>query len=737
MLFDQPVNALQEGFTSLDWLKFNGITDGIACFDSTAGALEISAPGKDMLRLRIQRNVVNDYGMLVDPAELEKQAASAGLQVQDGETICLKTGQLDLVFEQKPLRLAVHRRGELVLTSANDRIITGGLRLYPIAASDQQWLISLALESGESVFGLGEKFGRLDKRGQLIESWNRDAVGVNAELSYKNVPFAWSPRGWGVFIHTTARVTHGVGYPAWSHRSYVIKVDDATLDLFFIFADSPAELLEKYTGLTGRTELPPRWSYGAWMSRAYYQTANEIMEVARQLRERRIPCDVLTLDGRAWHKPETRFDFAWDTERYPDPAGFVQGLRAMNFRLCLWEYSYLSTLNPLYPELAAKKYFLQTAEGETYVHRWLPPPNDRLIPHLQPSGLLDFTNPEAYDWYRDMHRALFEMGVSVMKTDYGEAVPEGVVGYNGDTGKRLHNIYTLLYNRCVFEASQRYGDQEGIVWGRSSWAGGQRYPVQWGGDPQGDWEGLAASIRGGLSWGMSGGPFYAHDIGGFYGSQPGNGLLGAGMPDPELYIRWAQAGILASHTRFHGTSPREPWYYGSQAEEIIRNWLGWRYRLIPYLQGCALEAQATGLPVMRSMALAFPEDHLAWPFEQQYMLGGALLVVPVIQPGGKVCYYLPAGRWFDIWQQVWVEGPGVFEREVPLEYIPLFGREGYMLPLGPAVQHSGELKPGLDLEQVWTFGAPRQSMRLPGLELRVSAGGKVEPQPPGVNIQVK
>jgi alpha-D-xyloside xylohydrolase len=737
MLFDQPVNTLQEGFTPLDRLKFAGITNGTARFESSIGVVEISAPGKDVLRLCCQRGPVTDYGILVDPAQLDKQAAEAGLQVQDGEMIHLKAGLLDLVFEQKPLRLAIHQRGVLALASTDDRTITGGLRVHPFAANEQQWIVSFSLESGESIFGLGEKFGQLDKRGQLVESWNRDATGVNAELSYKNVPFAWSPRGWGLFVHTAARVAHGVGYPPWSHRSYVIKLDDPTLDLFLIFADSPAEMLEKYTGLTGRTELPPRWSYGAWMSRAFYRTADEIMEVARQLRERRIPCDVLTLDGRAWHKSETRFDFSWDTARYPDPAGFVGSLRALNYRLCLWEYSYLSTLNPLYAELASRKFFLQTADGETYVHRWLPPPNDRLIPQLQPSGLIDFTNPKAYAWFRDMHRSLFEMGVSVMKTDYGEAVPEVVVGYNGDTGKRLHNIYALLYNRCTFEASQAYGDQEGIVWGRSSWAGGQRYPVQWGGDPQSDWEGLAASIRGGLSWGMSGGPLYAHDIGGFYGSQSGSSLLGTGMPDPELYVRWAQAGILASHTRFHGTSPREPWYYGNQAEGIVRNWLGWRYRLIPYLMGCVQEAQVTGLPVMRAMALAFPDDRLARTFEQQYMLGPALLVVPVLQPGGKTRFYLPPGRWFDIWQQVWVEGPGIFDRQVPLEHIPVFGREGCLLPLGPAVQHTGELKPGLDLDQVWSFGAPRQGMQLPGLTLVVSAGGKVEPLPPGVEIQVK
>jgi alpha-D-xyloside xylohydrolase len=343
-----------------------------------------------------------------------------------------------------------------------------------------------------------------------------------------------------------------------------------------------------------------------------------------------------------------------------------------------------------------------------------------------PSGIIDFTNPEAYAWYRDQHKQLFNIGVSVMKTDYGEAVPEEVVAFNGDSGKRLHNVYTHLYNRCVYEAAEMYSQDEPIVWGRAAWAGGQRYPVQWGGDPQSDWEGLAASIRGGQAWGMSGGPFYAHDIGGF----------AIGNPEPELYIRWAQAGVMASHTRFHGIGEREPWVYGEQAENIVRQWLTWRYQLIPYLQGCALEAEQTGMPVMRSMVLSFPEDRVAWQFDQQYMLGGSLLVVPVVVPGGMSHFYLPPGKWYDIWNHAWVEGPGFFERQVPLDHIPVFGREGTILPLGPAVQHTGELKPGLDLEQVWTFGTPKVGMQLPGLNLSILPGGELGNLPSGVKMRV-
>ncbi|MCS6994299.1 MAG: hypothetical protein NZP74_10755 [Anaerolineales bacterium] len=726
MLFDQEIYRLQAGFTRLNWLEFERVAEGIARFKTAFGVLEVSAPGENLLRLRCERLPVPEYGILTDPAALNDAARHASLKVEsEAEAFHVVAGHLRLTLRQDPVRIECYRNDTLVLESGSDRTIRGDLRVHPLAADEERWLLSFSLWSEEPLYGLGEKFGGLNKRGQKIESWNRDATGVNAEISYKNVPFIWSPRGWGVFVHSPARVTHGAGYAPWSHRTYLLALDDPTLDLFLLFADSPAEMLARYTALTGRPELPPRWSYGAWFSRAYYKTADEIVDVARQLRERRIPADVLTLDGRAWHKPETRFDFSWDPDRYPDPAGFVRGLRQMNYRLCLWEYSYMSDLNPLFSALVEKGYFLKDRNGETYIYRWLPPPNDRAIPHLQPSGLIDFTHPEAYAWFRDMHRALFEMGVSVMKTDYGEALPEDVVGHNGDTGKRLHNIYALLYNRCVFEASQMYGEREGMVWGRSGWAGGQRYPVQWGGDPQGDWEGLAGSIRGGLSWGLSGGAFYTHDIGGFYGAQESGSLLGSGMPTPELYIRWAQAAVMTSHTRFHGTSPREPWFFGAQAEEIIRKWLAWRYQLIPYLQACALEAQATGLPVMRAMPLAFPDDPLAWGFEHQYMLGPSLLVAPVIQPGGKVRFYLPAGRWFDIWKHAWVQGPGLFEREMPLNQIPIFGREGTLLPLGPAVQHTGELKAELDLEQVWAFGEPQSGSTLPGLVLNRLEGVKV------------
>ena len=308
-----------------------------------------------------------------------------------------------------------------------------------------------------------------------------------------------------------------------------------------------------------------------------------------------------------------------------------------------------------------------------------------------------------------------------MKTDYGEAVPEDVVAFNGDSGKRLHNVYTLLYNRCVFEAFAQHGRGAPMVWGRSGWAGVQRSPVQWGGDPGCDWEGLAASVRGGLSWGMSGGPFYSHDIGGF----------ARGQVAPELYVRWSQAGIHCSHTRFHGIGEREPWAYGEEAETIVRRWTEWRMRLIPYLQACALEATRTGVPVMRAMPLAFPDEPDTWQQDTQYLLGPSLLVAPVVHAGGHVRITLPRGRWFELATGEWVEGGRTIERDVPLDTIPLFGREGHVLPLGPVVQHTGELPAPLTVEEVVAFGDPTVALELPLVDDDGALTGTVRLAPAG------
>jgi len=323
--------------------------------------------------------------------------------------------------------------------------------------------------------------------------------------------------------------------------------------------------------------------------------------------------------------------------------------------------------------MAAKGWLLKDARsGEALRYQWDPAPFGEVLTPLPESGIVDFTHPEAYAFWRDRHQALFDDGVAVIKTDFGEQVPCHAVAHNGAGGARLHNVYPLLYNRCVFEASaRRFG--QGLVLGRAGWAGSQRYPTQWGGDPQSDWGGLAASIRGMLSWANSGVGWYATDIGGFYGEQP----------DAELFVRWAQAAVFASHMRFHGIGPREPWAFGDEALGHVRAALDLRLRLVPYIEACLQEATRTGLPITRCMALACPDQPESWAFDLQYMFGPDLLVAPVVRPAGEVRLWLPAGEWLDARNGECLGGARRLDRSLRLDEIALYVRRGS--PLEAAV----------------------------------------------------
>jgi alpha-D-xyloside xylohydrolase len=679
-------------FKTVRRVQLETVFDGGAHFETSCGQLEVTAFAPGLYRIRLGKETGPDYRILTG-----KSDPPAVQFTEEEEHYQLVSGDLTLQLTQDPFRIRLLRGEKVLLQSVTDAHFTRSFRLPSFAEGPEGWFAAFNLNSGEPVFGLGEKYGPLNRRGQIVYSYNVDALGVNAEISYKNCPFAWSPSGWGIFVNTPAPVLNGVGYPQWSHRTYALKVEDTCFDIFLISGNSPTQMLERYTSLTGRSPEIPDWSLGVWMSRAYYRTPDEAWEIAQEIRRRNVPCDVFTLDGRAWLDTKTRFAFEWDKNRYTDPKEFTDKLKTLNLRLCVWEYPLVSIHHPLFEELSEKGWLLTDGDGSPYVYHWDMSPFGKVLTPLPPSGIVDFTNPEAYAWYAQSHEKLFEDGIDIIKPDFGEQVPDNAHAYNGDTGRRLHNVYALLYNRCVYEASKKTFGKDAVVWSRSGWAGSQRYPIQWGGDPQADWEGLAASIRGGLSWGMSGAPYYSHDIGGFY----------AGPPDAELYIRWSQAGVLGSHCRIHGIGPREPWYFGDKAEIIVRKWLEFRYQLVPYLIECARVASETGLPLMRAMVLAFPDDPLSWNFEEQYMLGDALLVAPVIQSGGEKQVYLPEGDWYDFWTGQRFKGREILHIQSPLDKIPLFGRGGKILPLGPSVQHMGELRSKEKINKIKFFGFPQ------------------------------
>jgi alpha-D-xyloside xylohydrolase len=662
--------------------------DGSVTLATDAGPLRVALLDSGA-RLRLGPDT-RDYGILSrDPAVL-----AARVEAIEGGTR-LVAGDRILDIGHAPLSFSLTVAGRAVQSSPSDGHFVRRFRLPPFARLGDAWFVSLELGHDTPVYGLGEKWGRLDRRGQLVRSYNHDALGVNAEISYKNAPFAWSPEGWGVFVHTVAPVVHGVGYAPWSQRAYGLKVDEPALDLFLFDGASGAQVLGQYTALTGRAPMPPFWSLGLILSKAYYRTADEILEVAREVRARGMPCDTITFDGRAWQDTDTRFAFEWDPARYPDPKPVLEQLKALDFRICVWEYPLISVRNPLFAELAAKGWLLKDARtGEACRYQWDLEPFGKVLTPLPESGLLDFTNPEAYAYWRDRHRELFDLGVDMIKPDFGEQVEPHMVASDGAQGDALHNVYALLYNRCVHEAAGRYAREGGFLFSRAAWSGSQRYPSQWGGDPQADWGGLAASVRGGLSWGMTGAPFYATDVGGFYGDRR----------DPLLYVRWAQASVFSAHMRLHGIGAREPWSYGPEADRAATAALELRYRLLPYLWRAVEQASATGLPVQRAMPLACPDEPEAWAFDHQFFCGDELLVAPCLEPSGRVRVYLPEGEWRRFPGGEPYAGGRTHELVLAIDELAVFARRGAEIPLGPPVRHTGELGAAPRVAEVWRAG---------------------------------
>ncbi len=553
----------------------------------------------------------------------------------------------------------------------------------PIAAS-------FHLRPAERIYGLGEKFTRLDKAGQRIVSWTVDALGSTSERSHKNVPFLWTSRGFGLFVDTGARISWDLG--ATSLQSWRFEADAPALDLYVFHGPRPDRILSEFTALTGRAPAVPSWSFGLWLSSGgTYRDQASIEALLDGIEGHRLPADVVHIDPW-WMRWRRYCDFEWDRGAFPDPDALIRRVHGLGLKLCLWEHPYVSVESDLFVTGKARGYFVLDPAGEVYVIDYglsLAPRPDgrvRLAGKAEtwnaPAAVIDLTNPEARAWFKDLHRPLLRQGVDVFKTDFGEDVPADARFHDGQTGAEIHNLYPLLYNAAVFEVGAEERGR-GLVWARSGTAGSQRFPVCWSGDPASDWDSLAATVRGGLSAGMSGLPLWSHDIGGY-----------RGRPDPELYVRWAQFGLFSSHSRMHGDSPREPWLFGAEALAIVRKSAELRYRLFPYIRSAALEASATGLPVLRALPLVFPDDQSAAGWDHEYMFGPSLLVAPVIRPiedlrgefGGqgqvpRMPVYLPDGEWIDYWTGRRYRGPSAVMASARLARMPLFVRAGAVIPM--------------------------------------------------------
>ncbi|WP_405633012.1 alpha-xylosidase [Streptomyces sp. NBC_01174] len=617
-----------------------------------------------------------DFALLTDDA-----TARAARTRRDGAVTELTSG---------PLTLRTDDDGPWGITflDGDGRRLTGvdpkGTAFATTPDGVHHMIAQLALDVGENVYGLGERFTPYVKNGQSVDIWQADG-GTSSELAYKNIPFYLSSRGYGVFVNHPGKVSFEVGSESVGQVQF--SVEDQSLEYYIVAGPTPKDVLSRYTALTGRPALPPAWSFGLWLTTSFCTSYDEatVTSFVDGMAERGIPLSVFHFDC-FWMREYQWSDFLWDPEVFPDPEGMLARLKERGLRISMWINPYIAQKSALFAEGAAHGYLVKRPNGDIW--QW-----DLWQPGM---ALVDFTDPAARAWYADKLRALLDQGVDCFKTDFGERIPTDVVWHDGSDPERMHNYYAQIYNRTVFELLEKErGTGEAVLFARSATAGGQQFPVHWGGDCFASFTAMAESLRGGLSLSLSGFGFWSHDIGGFEGT-----------PDPAVFKRWLAFGLLSSHSRLHGNvSYRVPWEFGEEAVDVARKFTLLKHRLMPYLYGVAAEAHRTGVPVMRPMLAEFPGDPASRTLDRQYMLGPDLLVAPVFTEDGEVEYYVPEGTWTSLLTGERVTGPAWRHERHGFDSLPLLVRDGAVLPWGADDQRpDGDWLDGLTL-RVFGSGA--------------------------------
>ena len=520
-------------------------------------------------------------------------------------------------------------------------------------------------QPGECFYGTGERFAKMDLSGRTLQLYNQDGQGVNNRRTYKNIPFYLSSEGYGLFLHTTYFAKFSLA--DHSTRSAQLLVDEPVIDCFVIGGDTPERILYGYRQLTGFPAMPPLWSFGTWMSRMTYFSADEVNEICDRMRAEGYPCDVIHLDT-GWFKTDWLCEWKFNEQRFPDPKGFIQRLKQQGYRVSLWQLPYISYDAAQYKEASENHYISQSPNKIQGASNF----------SVQDyAGTIDFTYDKATEWYKGLLKSLLDMGVACIKTDFGEDIHMDAKYHRG-TPREIRNIYSLLYQKAAYEITKEVTGQ-GIVWARSAWAGCQRYPLHWGGDSASSWDGMAGSLKGGLHFGLSGFGFWSHDVPGFH-SVPN--FMNTRLSD-DVYVRWTQFGVFSSHLRYHGSFKREPWHYPAIAP-IVKKWLQLRYRLIPYIVKQAEKTTQTGYPMLRAMYLMYPDDLVCRHLDSQYFFGDDFLVAPVMNSENKATVYLPEGRWVNFFTKEVFEGPlWLKDITVPLEEMPVYVRQGASIPMYP------------------------------------------------------
>ncbi|MDP4085277.1 MAG: glycoside hydrolase family 31 protein [Bacillota bacterium] len=558
---------------------------------------------------------------------------------------------------------------------------------------DQRGSISCSIqkETESHFYGFGEKTSFLDKRGEKYTMWNSDVYDPHVpeiEALYQSIPFfihfSYQKEPFGLFLDNPGKTIFDMRS---ENDSFSIQTITGDLDFYLIHGATMKDIIFQYTELTGRTPLPPKWACGYHQSRYSYMNQEEVLELARTFRAKKIPCDVIHLDI---HYMDEYRVFTWDGTRFPNPKKMLKELKEMGFRIVpiVDPGVKKDPKYPIYREGIENDYFCKYLEGKVFTGDvW---PGESAFP--------DFTDDKAANWWGENHKFYVDQGIHGIWNDMNEPAVfnesktmdlDVMHKNNGDKKmhEELHNLYGMLMSKATFEGLEKQlNGERPFVLTRAGYADIQRYAAVWTGDNRSFWEHMAMAIPMVLNLGLSGIPFAGPDIGGFAHHASG-----------ELLARWMQMGAFFPFCRNHSaidTVRQEPWAFGEEIESISRQYIEMRYKWMPYFYSLFYSASQTGLPIVRPLLLEYPEDRNVYNLCDQFLLGDQVIVAPIYRPDTQVrSVYLPEGGWVDFWTGEFYKGGEHILKHAPLDILPLFIKAGAILPESSVRQHAGESEP--------------------------------------------
>ena len=627
------------------------------CLNLGMLTIRLSSPMEDVIKVSIS----HFDGTAYRGPFAEIKNTTPHVRIEENEEFLLyQSGETKAVVDKRPDFWGIRfLDGDRELTStgfrnmANIRNNETG-RTYTVEA--------LAIDVDESIYGLGERFTPFVKNGQVVEMWNEDG-GTSSEIAYKNIPFYITNKGYGILVDNEGDVSFEIASEKVERVQF--SVEGERLDYYVINGKTPKGTIEKYTELAGKPALPPAWSFGLWLTTSFTTDYDEATTSSfiQGMADRDIPLHVFHFDCY-WMEAFEWCNFTWDPATFPDPEGMLKRYHDRGLKICVWINPYIGQKSPLFQEGMEQGYLLKKTNGDVWqTDMW-----------QAGMGLVDFTNPDAAAWYQGKLKTLLDMGVDCFKTDFGERIPvRDIAWFDGSDPVKMHNYYTYLYNRAVFELLERErGEGEAVLFARSATVGGQKFPAHWGGDCSATYPSMAETLRSGLSLSCAGFGFWSHDISGFESTAPA-----------DIYKRWCQFGLLSSHSRLHGSSSyRVPWLFDEEACDVLRKFVKLKCSLMPYLYRQAVLSHEHGTPMLRPMFVEFPEDRSCETLDRQYMLGDSLLAAPIFKSSGEVDYYVPEGRWYNILTEEEVAGGKWHKESYDYFHMPLLLKPNTILAVG-------------------------------------------------------